>query len=112
MLDRSQNAPLDVALSGDEFRGAVSTRTLTIIFREIKRIRSFNVDFMPPNFLDTVHDILASFGRDWEATLLESLSIKTMSSSGPRPVSIKMITDVFRPTHLLHGLTQIGRAHV
>ncbi|KAF5325422.1 hypothetical protein D9619_010026 [Psilocybe cf. subviscida] len=102
MLERSQSAPLEVVL----LRSKYSSRALTIILQEIARIRTLDLYFMSPNFLDTVYDIVASLGQDWEASLLESLIINI--SLGPRPVSNKTITEVFRPTRLLRRLTLLG----
>ncbi|KAF5325423.1 hypothetical protein D9619_010021 [Psilocybe cf. subviscida] len=102
MLERSRSAPLEVELLKSEH----STRALTIILQEIERIRTLNLYFMPCDLLDTVYDIVASFGRDWEASLLGSLMVGI--SSGPRPASVKTITDVFRPTRLLRRLTLSG----
>ncbi|KAF5325384.1 hypothetical protein D9619_010022 [Psilocybe cf. subviscida] len=101
MLKRSQNAPLEVGLETLEQKHSITI--LTSILREINHIRTLEFNHMPCNFLDTVHDILTGLDPDSEASLLESLIIGT--ASVPRPASIRVITDIFRPTHLLRRLS-------
>ncbi|KAF5325124.1 hypothetical protein D9619_010037 [Psilocybe cf. subviscida] len=104
MLERSQSAPLEVELKMDsKSKHAISA--LPIILRELKRIRTLTLSWMPVSILDTINDILAGLGRDWEASLLESLCIHTDFKSGPRPTSVKILTDVIRPTRLLRNLS-------
>ncbi|KAF5325419.1 hypothetical protein D9619_010025 [Psilocybe cf. subviscida] len=100
MLERSRSAPLEVVL----MRGEHSIRALTIILQEIERIRTLELHLDPPDFMDTVYDIVASFGRGREASSLESLIINISSRWSP----VKTITDVFRPTRLLRRLTLSG----
>lgn len=103
MLERSQKAPLQVELRSLTHKHSVTT--LTTILHEIERVRILNFLMMPHDILDTVYEILADLGRDWEASSLEQLTIHIYYSPGPRPASIRVLTDVLRPT-------QIGRAHV
>lgn len=109
MLERSQDAPHEVALRSGQWEQENSARTLTIILHEIERIQTLDVICAHSSLLDTVHNILASFGRDWKASSLESLTINTNFTSAPRPASVKAGTlDVFRPTSLLHRLILSG----
>ncbi|KAF5325101.1 hypothetical protein D9619_010023 [Psilocybe cf. subviscida] len=104
-LECSQNAPLDVVLTSTWFKHAASTEIFPVILHEIERIRTLNSARMPPSFLDAAHDILTGLGQNWEARSLETLTIGTDVIAGPRPTSIKLVTDVFRPTRRLRRLT-------
>ncbi|KAF5325443.1 hypothetical protein D9619_010040 [Psilocybe cf. subviscida] len=103
MLERSQNAPLDVRLT---FRCSITT--LAAILHEVERIRTLDFDGMH-NVLDTVYDILAGLGRDWEASLLQSLTIHTAGyNTVAAPASVKILADVFHPTRRLRRLSLIN----
>lgn len=105
MLARSQSAPLDFTLYSSQLEKEVSTGRLATILHQIERIRTLKFHNMPPNFLDTIHDILTSLDGNWKASSLQSLAIGTITSSrGPCPASIRVVTDVIRPTHLLRRL--------
>ncbi|KAF5325239.1 hypothetical protein D9619_009866 [Psilocybe cf. subviscida] len=105
MLERSQTAPLDVHFTSLDFKH--STKTLTTIFHEIERVRTLTFILRERHFLDMVHDAFASLGRDWEAYLLESLTIGMNTVSRPA-IDAKLAMDLFRPTRLLRRLTLLG----
>ncbi|KAF5325128.1 hypothetical protein D9619_010039 [Psilocybe cf. subviscida] len=104
MLERSQSAPLEVELYMTS-KSKHAIRVMPIILRELKRIRTLTLYRMPVSILDTIYDILAGSDRDLEASLLESLCIHTDFKSGPRPTSVKVLTDVFRPSCHLRSLS-------
>ncbi|KAF5325421.1 hypothetical protein D9619_010027 [Psilocybe cf. subviscida] len=105
MLERSKNAPLDVALTGMWLKKTILTGTLAIILQAIERIRTIKFEVMPFSVLDTVHDIFAGLDRDWEASSLETLIIGAEVQQGPPPASVRVVTNVFRSTSLLRRLS-------
>ncbi|KAF5325440.1 hypothetical protein D9619_010043 [Psilocybe cf. subviscida] len=106
MLERSRSAPLDVHLQAPDPTDSITT--LTTILLEIKRIRTLRFSTVPDSFLDVAHDILAGLDQDWEASLLESLSIGIFSRGEPYTTPVKLAMDVFRPTHRLRKLRLSG----
>ncbi|KAF5325120.1 hypothetical protein D9619_010033 [Psilocybe cf. subviscida] len=110
MLERSQKAPLQVELQYLGYEHSVTT--LTAILHEIERIRTLDLLMMPRGILNIIYDILADLGRDWQASSLEQLTILTEFDPEPRPVSIRVLTDVLRPTRLLRKLSLLdGHYH-
>lgn len=102
LLERSQSAPLEVELSALTPKHSLAISAP--ILREIKRIRKLSIYSMPPNYLDTIHGILADMEQNWEASLLELLYVSIRPGGGRDDTPVKLATDILRPTRLLRTL--------
>lgn len=101
MLERSQNAPLDVQFGDRRVpRPNSTTATMTAILTEIERIRTLSFTQMPINSLETAQTFLRRQGR--QALILESLNVEC---SEPGPVWFNFSLDLFHPTASLRQLS-------